>query len=71
MCEQECHARAAVLGRRQKIIFIEVRMTSSRLPVIISMEGGVAGHRPKHCKKKIIQVLASSMLERIACFSMC
>ena len=23
-------------------------MTSSRLPVIISMEGGVAGH-PRHC----------------------
>ena len=26
---------------------------------------------PKHCTKKIIQALASSMLERRACFSMC
>ena len=26
---------------------------------------------PKHCKKKIIQALASSMLERKVCFSMC
>ena len=26
---------------------------------------------PKHCKKKIIQALASSMLERKTCFSMC
>ena len=26
---------------------------------------------PKHCKKKIIQALASIILERKACFSMC